>query len=42
MKKLTKEEKEIYSRCLGKCNICFNDGGCSIQDKLNKLRNLSK
>lgn len=34
--KLSKSEKETYSRCKGNCRICFNEGDCSLEKKLNK------
>ena len=36
--KLTKEEQATYRDCVGHCQVCFYDGGCSIQDKLNKRK----
>jgi hypothetical protein len=36
---LTKQEKELYNQCLGKCNACMLDGGCNLQKKLYKEEN---
>ncbi len=33
--KLTPAEREVYVlECSGQCSICFLDGACGLQDKL--------
>jgi hypothetical protein len=34
--KIGKQSKELFFRCQGNCNICFDDGDCSLQRKINK------
>lgn len=34
---LTKGEQMMYDACFGKCNICFNEGACNLQQKLKEI-----
>lgn len=34
---MIKKDKEIFYRCQGNCRICFNEGGCSLENKIKKF-----
>ena len=35
-KKIAKKHKELFYRCQGNCKICFEDGGCKLQELIKK------
>lgn len=31
---MSKKDKNLFMRCQGKCRICFDEGGCSLENKI--------
>jgi hypothetical protein len=34
---MNKKYKDLFMRCQGNCRICFDEGGCSLENKIKKI-----
>ena len=34
---MNKEDKDLFLRCQGSCRICFDEGGCQLENEIKKI-----